>query len=319
MPTTIKMTTKFQELIARKEPLIMPGGFSPWFAKMAEVLGFEAFFMAGSQTAQFLMGLPDIGVAGLRDFVDHARHMAARTNIPIFVDADTGFGNAVNVHYAVQEYIRAGVAGMHIEDQEFPKKSGPSAGKRCISVEEAVGKYKAAVAAKNELDSDFVICARCDAAEAEGETFESAIQRSIAYAEQAKVDVVWFNGVSSREQIAQAVKRIPAPVMTSYYGAPPTPSLEEWRQLGVAVAIFPAILGAVASQAGWAFLKRMQEEGPAAMDSYRQEVRAGKWGTPDHSKLSDDALIRSIEDQFVPTELQRDYEHTFGHGGRPSA
>ncbi len=292
----------------------MPGGFSPYLAKMAEVVGFEAYFMAGSQTAQYLFGLPDIGVAGLREFADHAHHMAAQCNIPIFVDADTGFGNAVNVHYTVQEYVRSGAAGMHIEDQEFPKKSGPSAGKRCISVEEAVGKYKAAVAARNELDPDFVICARCDAVEAEGEGFESAVQRSIAYAEQAKVDVVWLNGVRSREEIAEACRRIPAPVMTSYYGAAPTPSVDEWRSMGVAVAIFPAIVAAVAGQAAWAFLNRLKEEGPAAMDGQRDDVRASRWGSPDQKRLGHEAFIRSLEDNFVPPDQQRDYEHTSGHG-----
>jgi 2-methylisocitrate lyase-like PEP mutase family enzyme len=139
---------RFRELLARDTLTVMPGGFSPLYARLAEQAGFETFFLAGSQLSAFLYGVPDNGIIGLRDLVDHARHMAARTTIPIFVDADTGFGNAVNVHFTVQEVIRSGVAGLQIEDQEAPKKSATSAGRRCISIDEAVGKIRAAVAAR---------------------------------------------------------------------------------------------------------------------------------------------------------------------------
>ncbi len=108
---------RFRELLHRDELAVMPGGFSPLHARMAEVIGFESFFIAGSQMSAFLFGIPDTGIMGLRDIVDHARHVAARTGIPIFLDADTGFGNAVNVHFAVQECVRSGVAGLQIEDQ----------------------------------------------------------------------------------------------------------------------------------------------------------------------------------------------------------
>src|SRR5215207_7890087 len=123
-----RKTTRFRELAYGPELLVIPGGFSPLLAKMAELAGFEAYFMAGSQTSAFLHGLPDVGLIGLREMVDHARHLAARCNIPIFADADTGFGNALGVYQTVQEYVRAGVAGLHIEDQEAPKKSGTGDG-----------------------------------------------------------------------------------------------------------------------------------------------------------------------------------------------
>src|SRR5579862_9175298 len=124
MPERQSKGARLRELLKRPELLVMPGGFSPLLAHMTELAGFEAFFLAGSQTSAFLYGLPDVGIVGLRDMVDHARHLAARCDIPIFADADTGYGNAVGVHFTVQEYIRAGVAGMHIEDQEAPKRSG---------------------------------------------------------------------------------------------------------------------------------------------------------------------------------------------------
>src|SRR4249919_1684474 len=104
----------FRKILTRKSLTVMPGGFSPLYAQLAKQAGFECFFLAGSQLSAYLYGLPDNGIIGLRDLVDHARHMAARCDIPIFIDADTGFGNVVNVHFTVQECIRSGVAGLQI-------------------------------------------------------------------------------------------------------------------------------------------------------------------------------------------------------------
>src|SRR5713226_3931131 len=193
----IKTTTRFRELLRRPELLVMPGGFSPLHARMAEALGYEAFFMAGSQIAAYLYGLPDVGLIGLGEMVEAGRRLATGCNMPIFADADTGYGNAINVYHTVQQYVRAGVAGLHIEDQEAPKKSGTLAGRRCISLEEATGKYKAAVAAKNEQDPDFVICARCDSIGSEGGSFEETMERSVAYVKEAGVDAIWVNTLGS--------------------------------------------------------------------------------------------------------------------------
>src|SRR6185295_11881786 len=213
-----KSTTRLKELLVRPELLVMSGGFGPLFARMAEVLGYEAFFMSGSQVAAFVYGYPDVGLLGLSEMVEAVRRITNVTGIPVFADADTGYGNAVNVHYTVQAYIRAGAAGLHIEDQESPKKSGTLAGRRLISVDEAVGKYKAAMAAKKDLDRDFVVCARCDAIGSEGGNFETAVQRVVAYVKEAGVDAVWMNTLTEREQIAEACRRIPAPVIAPYYG-----------------------------------------------------------------------------------------------------
>src|SRR4051812_28846643 len=214
----IKPSARFRALLKSPELLVMPGGFSPLHARMAEALGYEAFFMAGSQIAAYLYGYPDVGLIGLSEMVEAARRLAAGTNIAIFADADTGYGNAVSAYHTVQEYIRAGAAGLHLEDQEAPKKSGTLAGRRLISLEEAIGKYKAAVAARNELDPDFVIIARCDSIGSEGGSFEDAVARSVAYVEEAGVDAIWVNTLRSREEIKEACSRIPAPVIAPYYG-----------------------------------------------------------------------------------------------------
>ena len=227
-----KMARRFRERLEGKELLIIPGGFSPLHARMAQMVGFEAFFMAGSQTAAFVHGLPDMGIITLNDMVDNSRRLASSCSIPIFADADTGYGNAVNVYYTVQQFIRAGVAAIHIEDQEAPKKSGTSAGRSCISKVEAIGKYKAAVAARDALDPDFVIIARCDLIGTVGGTFEETIERCIAYVQEAKVDAIWVNTLRTRDEIKEACRRIPAPVLAPYYGPPPSPTHEEYQTMG---------------------------------------------------------------------------------------
>src|SRR5215831_8504335 len=113
-----KASTRLRELLNRRELLVMTGGFSPLHARMSEVVGYEAFFMSGSQVAAYVYGYPDVGLLVLSEIVESVRRIANVTDIPVFADADTGYGNAVNVHYTVKEYIRAGAAGLHIEDQE---------------------------------------------------------------------------------------------------------------------------------------------------------------------------------------------------------
>lgn len=221
---------RFRELLNGPTLLLMPGGFSPIMARMAQLVGFDAFYMSGSQTSAYVYGQPDVGIVTMRDMVDNARRVAASCSIPIFADADTGYGNAINVFNTVQEYVRAGVAGIHLEDQEAPKKSGTMAGRRCVSREEAVGKLKAAVAAKREIDPDFVICARCDVIGAEGGSYEEAVERSIAYAAEAEADIVWLNNVQTLDEAEEACRRIPCPVIPHWGGPPPAPTLEDWRR-----------------------------------------------------------------------------------------
>jgi len=308
-----KVTTRFKQRINRPEMFVMPGGFSPLLAKMAETVGFEAYFIAGSQTSAFLYGVPDVGIIGLRDMVDHARHVAARCTIPIQVDADTGYGNAVSVYYATQEFVRAGVAAINIEDQEAPKKSGTVAGRRCISKEEAVGKIKAAVAAKNELDPDFVICARCDVMGSEGGSFPEALDRSIAYIKEGGADFIWLNNVTTREELKEACEKIPAGVLPLWGGPQPGPNTEELRSLGARIALYPTIAASVAVQAAWQILNDLKERGSPAIQDWANNFRGGKWGSASSAELVRADFVRELEEQFIPDEMQRDYETTFGH------
>jgi 2,3-dimethylmalate lyase len=310
--TSLSPRRRFRELLSRSGLSIMPGGFSPLYAKMAEAAGFESFFVAGSQTSAFLYGVPDMGLVGLRDMVDHTRHVQARVSIPILVDADTGYGNATNVFFSVQEFVRAGVAGLQIEDQEAPKKSATMAGRRVIPADEAVGKIKAAVAARNELDPEFVVCARCDSIGAEGERFEDAVDRAIAYVTDGGADFVWMNSVQTREQLKLACERIPAPVMV-IWGSRPGPEPAELEQLGARIALYPVFAATVGAQAAWYVLNDFKARGPVALEDWTARMRDTPYGLPDQASLVGAPRIRQFEEEFLPQRLQRDYVTTFGH------
>jgi 2-methylisocitrate lyase-like PEP mutase family enzyme len=310
-----KATTKLRELLKRPELLVMSGGFSPLHARMSEVLGYESFFMSGSQVCAYVYGYPDVGLLGLSEMAEAVRRITNVCSIPVFADADTGYGNAVNVYHTVQAYIRAGAAGLHIEDQEAPKKSGTLAGRRLISRQEAVGKYKAAVAAKQELAPDFVVCARCDSVGSEGGTFEDAIERSKAYVEEAGVDAIWVNTLTKREEIAEACRRIPAPVIAPYYGPRPSPTFEEFQKLGAAAVLYPSLTTANGLQATWELLHEFKERGPMVLEEWNKKAQASPYGMVPrtHDPILPAKKIHQLEDEFIPKELQRDYAKTFGH------
>jgi 2-methylisocitrate lyase-like PEP mutase family enzyme len=311
----MKSSTKLRELLQSPELLVMPGGFSPLHARMAEKLGYQAFFMSGSQLAAYVYGLPDVGLLGLREMVEGARRLASATDLAILADADTGYGNALNVRHTVQEYVRAGVAGLHIEDQEAPKKSGTKAGRRCISLEEAIGKYRAAVDAARELDPDFVIVARCDMIGAEEGGFEIAVERCFAYVEQAGVDAVWINTVQSAEEVREACQRIPGPVIPLFGGPPPVPSLTDYQAMGAGAVLFPGLTTSVGLQAVWDHLNDFKARGVEAQREWATRGRESVYGAvgfADFVTPSPDEIL-DFEQRYLPASQQRDYEGTFGH------
>ena len=274
---------RFRELLKRPELLVLPGGFSPMMAKMVEEVGFDTFFMAGSHTSSYVWGLPDAGLITMREMVDHARRVADGCTIPVVADADTGFGNALNVYRTVREYVRTGVAAITIEDQEAPKKGVGSTG--CISVEEAVGKYQAALAARQELDSDLVIIARCDFIRADGGSFEGAVERCIRYVEEGGADAAWMTGIATREEIEEACRRIPAPLLPGYAGPPPGPTVEEWQEMGASFALYRTLTTEAGLQATWDFLHDFKERGAAAEQEWAQRAKDSRWGVARTDKL----------------------------------
>ena len=314
MTETKRQTTRLKELFDRPEIFVLAGGTNPLFAQLAELAGFEAFYMSGGNTSAHLLGWPDVGVTTMREMVDNAHRIAMAIDIPVFSDADTGYGNAVQVYRTVKEFIAAGIGGVHIEDQESPKKSGSMAGRRCVSVPEMVGKLNAAMDAKTEMDEDFVICARCDFRGAEGGSFEGAVERCIIYKEEAGVDVVFPEGLQTWEEVEEACRRIPGPVLPLLHPTviKPFPTIEMQQAAGCAAAFFPSLTTMAALQASWDFLNDFREGGTPVLTTFLEQAAQSKWGEMTNNRATKLRRIREMEEKYLPSDLQRDYDNTLG-------
>lgn len=308
MQEKVRMTTRLKELFERPELFVLVGGVNPIGAKMAELLGFEAFYMSGGNTAAHLLGLTEGGTS-MRDMVDNARRIALTVDIPVFADMDTGYGDAISVHHTVKEYIRAGVAGAHLEDQTYPPTMAPS--RQCISIEEMVGKLRAAMDAKMGLDPDFVIVARCDYGWVPGATFEEVMERCLAYKEQAGVDVV-CPYMKTWEENVEAIRRIPGPVLPLYTlskadtraagKSQEHPTLEELQEAGAAAAWYPPLSSMAGLQATWEFLNDFKERGTRAIDDFIERSAHSKWGTATVAGILGTQRIREMEEKYLPKE-----------------
>lgn len=239
----MRKTTKLKELIYDPKILVMPGVFDCVSAKIAEELGFKAVQATGFGFAATLLGKPDIGLVTMSEMVEHTKNIANSIDIPVLGDADTGFGNAINVIRTVEEFERAGAAGINLEDQIFPKRCGHMEGKEIISFEEAVLKVEAAVDARK--DSDFVINARTDAVSVVG--VEEAIKRGNAFAK-AGADLIFVESPETKEDIKRVIQSIDAPVSINMAKGGKTPyvpveQLEEWGAARVSYPI-SALFGA---------------------------------------------------------------------------
>jgi 2-methylisocitrate lyase-like PEP mutase family enzyme len=209
--------------------------------------------------------------------------------------------------------VRSGVAALSLEDQEAPKKSSTLAGRRVISQDEHVGKLQAAVAARDDLDPDFVICARCDVLGAEGSNFDEALARCITYVEDGGADFIWLNSVETREQVKRACKEIPAPVLAIWGGKDAPPTEAEYEKLGLRIILYPVFCATAGLQAAWELLNEVRADGGAALHAWHGRANTSKWGRAQQTKLVDAARIRQIEDNYLPKEAQRDYASTWGH------
>ena len=191
----MKATTKLRQMLNSDGMIVAPFIMNALHAKIAEAVGFEAVYMTGAGTAAE-KGFPDVGLLTMTEMVTNAKYIANAVNIPVVCDADTGYGNALNVQRTVREYEAAGVAGIHIEDQLFPKKCGFFEGKQVIPLEEQVQKIRAALDART--DPDFVIIARCDAYAVTG--WEDTVRRCRAYRD-AGADLVFVDGIKTMDDL----------------------------------------------------------------------------------------------------------------------
>ena len=199
----MKTTTKLRQLLASDQMVVAPFVMNALHAKIAQSVGFDAVYMTGSGTSAE-KGFPDVGMLTMTEMVGNAKYIANAVEVPVICDADTGYGNPLNVQRTVREYEAAGVAGIHIEDQLFPKKCGFFDGKQVISSEEMVHKIHAALDART--DPDFVVIARCDAYAVTG--WEDTVRRCKEYSD-AGADVVFVDGIKSEEDLQAYAKDLP--------------------------------------------------------------------------------------------------------------
>ena len=234
----MRPTTRLRELLAGPEPIVAPGAYDALSARLIAQAGFQAVYMTGFGTAASALGQPDVGLLTMSEMVSRAAALAAVAgNVPLIADADTGYGNPINVGRTIREYERAGVAALHIEDQVWPKKCGHMEGKQVIPMQEMMQKIHAAVEARQ--DPDFVIIARTDANAVNG--FEDALQRGQAYRE-AGADVIFIEAPRSLTELRSITQTFPdVPLLFNWAESGKTPSLSlaEIRTLGFKLIIFP--------------------------------------------------------------------------------
>ncbi len=232
-----------------KGPLVIPGGFSPLVGMIAEQLGYSAVYMSGYGTSAFRLGLPDVGLISLPEMVDAAKNFARSISIPLIADADTGYGNVINVIRTLHEFEAAGVAGLQLEDQIWPKKCGHMEGKAIIPEREMVGKIRACVDAKT--DEDFLIIARTDARTVEG--YKEAIKRANSYAD-AGADIIFVESPLTEEEVREVPKVVKAPVLINMSEGAKTPlfTSQELMEFGYRIILWP-------SSATWAAAGAIKE------------------------------------------------------------
>jgi 2-methylisocitrate lyase-like PEP mutase family enzyme len=217
-------TTRLKSLLARKESVVLPGAPNALFARVIEDIGFEAVYITGAGIANMSLGVPDIGLVTLSELADHVAAISDAVAVPVLADADTGFGNPVNMVRTVRVLERAGAAGIQIEDQVFPKRCGHFKGKDVVPLKEMVQKVKAAVDSRR--DGDFQILARTDARAVLG--FEAALERAHALIE-AGADATFVEAPVSVEELATIARTLPVPqVANMVFGGmtPPVPQRE---------------------------------------------------------------------------------------------
>jgi methylisocitrate lyase len=247
---------RLRELLRLRDVIVAPGVYGPVFALLAEGMGFEALYLSGAALTGFL-AMPDIGLITLSELATMTRYITRVVGVPLIVDADTGFGEAINVARTIRDLEDAGAAAIQIEDQVMPKKCGHLPGKSVIPAVDMMKKIRAAVDARRR---DTLIVARTDARDVEG--LEGAIERAQLYVE-AGADVIFPEALRSLEEFREFARRVKAPLLANMteFGKTPYISVQEFREAGYKVVIFPATLFRISLGAAREALEVLKSKG----------------------------------------------------------
>jgi methylisocitrate lyase len=276
-------TSKLRALI-RSGIVAMPGVPNASMARQVERAGFDAVYISGAGLANCTAGLPDVGLLTLNEVATLAGFIARAVRIPAVVDADTGFGGAENVGRTVYELERAGLAGCHLEDQEFPKRCGHLAGKRLVETDEMSAKIRAAVEAKS--DHDFLVIARTDSRELEN--FDGAVTRAQAYVA-AGADAIFPEALQTREEFRDFGREVKVPLLANMteFGKSPLLSVEELGELGYRMVIFPQSAFRVAMKTTNEFFRALKTAGSAEEWLDRMQTRKELYETLDYDPAAE--------------------------------
>jgi 2-methylisocitrate lyase-like PEP mutase family enzyme len=279
-------------------------------AQLAEKVGFSVIGISGSNTSTQILGLPDAGFITLTELVENVDRICRGVSLPVIVDCDTGFGNAINVRRTVESVIRAGAAGLFIEDQVAPKRCGFVKGKEIISLEEATGKLQAAVDVRNELDPDFIIMARTDARGAVGGSLEEVIRRGKAYLK-VGVDIIYAEALQSREEIKKVRKALKnCYLMVTPHMIHPSLTQKEMQDLGLCMG--GCHLTYIGSVAMYDFLVEFKERGMEAYIDFRRRTSSHPVGGFGVFDIAGFPKVVEWEKKYLSPEKLKKYEQTLG-------
>jgi 2,3-dimethylmalate lyase len=279
-------------------------------AQLAQLAGFKAFGVSGSKLSSWIYGLPDAGFITQTQLVDNVRLICSSVHIPVIADADTGHGNAVQTRRTVQMLIEAGAAGCFIEDQKAPKRCGFVKGKQLISIEEAVGKYRAACDIRDELNPDFVLIARTDARGVQGGGLEETIRRAKAFAATG-VDMIYAEALQSREEIRAVRAAVPDILFRATERAIEPPlTAEEKDALDLCMTSIHA--ANIATVAMYDFLCDLKQRGEIAMHEFDERTREHPLGGLGSFDLTGFPEVLELEKKYLPPEELEKYDGSLG-------
>jgi methylisocitrate lyase len=276
--TAAQRRVRFRELLNGSEIVQFPGAINPLTAQLIEQSGFEGVYISGGAFSA-AQGLPDIGLTTLTEVVDHGRQIARVTNLPTFIDADTGWGEAMNVARTVQEFEDAGLSGIHLEDQVNPKRCGHLDGKEVVPTAEMVKRISAA--AQGRRDENFVLCARTDARAGEG--LDAAIDRAKAYAD-AGADMIFPEAMRDLGEFETFARALDVPILANMteFGKSELFTTSQLADAGVRVVIYPVTTLRLAMGAIKDGLRAIRTEGTQASVVDRMQTRADLYETIDY-------------------------------------
>jgi methylisocitrate lyase len=258
MFSNVSAGARLRAALAAERPLQLVGVINAFYALMAQSVGFRALYLSGAGVANASLGVPDLAITTLDDVLTDARRITAATDLSLLADIDTGWGTAFNIHRAIREMIRAGVAGVHIEDQVQAKRCGHRPNKQIVPADEMVDRITAAVAARN--DPDFVIVARTDAFAREG--LASALERARRYIA-AGADVIFPEAMTELAHYRAFAEATGAPVLANLteFGVTPLFTVQELAEAGVALAIYPLTIFRAMNAAALHAMQVLRAEG----------------------------------------------------------